>query len=273
MNRNESKSKNHIWSIPAFIIMITLALISGILGLIRLPMLNLINYEIDLNRVIQNIFSVLLASVVGSFIGWEREIKNRPAGLRTYSIVCVGSALVMIISFEISNRYGIGNFDPTRLGAQVISGIGFLGAGTIIRDKFSVKGLTTAASLWVAACIGLAIGARIYFISILASAVVYYIMYGLRTMEELNNERESYEIILRIHEKYEQLHEIHKMLNKYEVEIKDFNINYGNKGLLDDEHDDMIIIMNVFIEDGDINNLISGFNHIKGIVSVQYSET
>lgn len=273
MSRNESTTKNHIWSIPAFLILTSLTIISGIFWFINIPVISFNNYEINLGRIIQNIFTILLASVIGSIIGWERENKNRPAGLRTYSIVCMGSALVMIISYEILYKYqAYGSFDPTRLGAQVISGIGFLGAGTIIRDKFSVKGLTTAASLWVVACIGLAIGARIYLISIIASVVVYYIMHGLRTMEELNIEKTNYEIILRIKEKYGQPNEIRKILDKYEVEVKDINISYGNKGLLDEEHDDMIIVIHTIITGNHLESLILEFNDIKGIASVQYSE-
>lgn len=104
------------------------------------------------------ILRLLLALVFGGVLGVEREIRRRPAGLRTYMLVCVGSALVMITNELMSLQYP--SVDPARMGAQVISGIGFLGAGTIIvTGKNKVQGLTTAAGLWATACVGLTVGA------------------------------------------------------------------------------------------------------------------
>ena len=101
---------------------------------------------------------LLSAIIVGGLIGLERGMKNRPAGLRTYMLVCIGSCLIMLTNQYIYQYTGAG--DPMRLGAQVVSGIGFLGAGTIIvTGRQEVKGLTTAAALWASACMGLAIGA------------------------------------------------------------------------------------------------------------------
>ena len=109
------------------------------------------------------VIKMILAVVFSGVIGYEREHSHRPAGFRTHILVAVGSALVMMTSKYVFLEYqGLVNVDPTRLGAQVISGIGFLGAGTILREGFSVKGLTTAASLWAVSCIGLAVGAGYY---------------------------------------------------------------------------------------------------------------
>lgn len=117
---------------------------------------------------------LFLAAIVGGFIGYQRENTHRPAGLRTHILVCVGSALVMVTSEYIYERYkGTTTLDPARLGAQVISGIGFLGAGTILRDGSTIKGLTTAAGLWAVSCIGIAIGAGFYFGGISAAVLVY----------------------------------------------------------------------------------------------------
>lgn len=107
---------------------------------------------------------LFIAAVLGGLIGWERERRGRPAGLRTHLLVCVGVALMMLVSEYIFVSYqdyksdSILRIDPARIAAQVVTGIGFLGAGTIIRFRASVRGLTTAASLWVAAGIGLAVG-------------------------------------------------------------------------------------------------------------------
>ncbi|MEI6578994.1 MAG: MgtC/SapB family protein [Eubacteriales bacterium] len=115
-----------------------------------------------------------LAAVFSGIIGYEREHSHRPAGFRTHILVAVGSALVMLTSTYIFAVYkGQTNMDPARLGAQVISGIGFLGAGTILREGFSVKGLTTAASLWAVSCIGLSVGVGYYEGAFIATVFIF----------------------------------------------------------------------------------------------------
>ncbi len=114
-----------------------------------------------------------LACLLSGVIGIEREKHRHPAGLRTHILVCIGSTLVLICNIYLFELYKYqANVDPARLGAQVISGIGFLGAGTIIKEGISVKGLTTAASLWAVACIGIAIGIGYYTAAILATSFV-----------------------------------------------------------------------------------------------------
>ena len=115
----------------------------------------------DSRMLVTGITRILLASFLGALIGLERGRKHRPAGLRTHMLVCVASALVMVTNEQLIQVYGIG--DPTRMGAQVISGIGFLGAGTILTDSQNrIRGLTTAAGVWASACVGLAIGGGFY---------------------------------------------------------------------------------------------------------------
>lgn len=126
----------------------------------------------EINLILISIVRLTLATILGGIIGWERAHTNRPAGIRTHEVVCIGSTLCMILSEFISYKYGE-IIDPTRIGAQVISGIGFLGAGTIIKEGFSVKGLTTAASLWCVSCIGLALGAGFYSGAIIATLFIY----------------------------------------------------------------------------------------------------
>jgi putative Mg2+ transporter-C (MgtC) family protein len=128
-----------------------------------------------------------LAAVLGGLIGIEREIREREAGLRTHLLVAVGSAL-----FTIVGAYGFDEFlqsgeavvraDPTRIAAQIVTGIGFLGAGAIIRQGFSVRGLTTAATLWVVAAVGLAAGAGYYSGAVITTAVVLVALWPLRIM-------------------------------------------------------------------------------------------
>ncbi|MBO5868173.1 MAG: MgtC/SapB family protein, partial [Oscillospiraceae bacterium] len=107
------------------------------------------------------IIRISVAIIVGGLIGLERGLKNRPAGMRTYMVVCLGSCLIMLTNQYIFQATQLG--DPVRMGAQVVSGIGFLGAGTIIVTRRNqIKGLTTAAGLWAAAGVGLAIGIGFY---------------------------------------------------------------------------------------------------------------
>lgn len=130
------------------------------------------------------ILRLALAVFIGGIIGYEREHQNRPAGFRTHTLVCIGASVISMIQQSTIDEVSMlikdcnvlaGGLksDIGRMGAQVISGVGFLGAGTIIRDKGSVKGLTTAASLWAVACIGLAVGLGYYFLSISSALVVF----------------------------------------------------------------------------------------------------
>ena len=131
------------------------------------------------------VLRVILAGVFGGAIGAEREIREREAGLRTHMLVSIGAALFTLVSaygfsdFHFSNASGI-TYDPTRIAAQVVTGIGFLGAGAIIRQGLSVRGLTTAASLWVVAAIGLATGAGYYSAALITTVVVLVSLWPLR---------------------------------------------------------------------------------------------
>ena len=116
---------------------------------------------------------LVCAAVCGGIIGFERGLKGRPAGLKTFSLVCIGATMVMVTNEYIIEYVSGGSGDPARLAAQVISGIGFLGAGTImVTGANQVKGLTTAAALWVTAAIGITIGSGFYFGAMAGTAVV-----------------------------------------------------------------------------------------------------
>lgn len=127
---------------------------------------------------------LLLAFLLGGIIGCERQHVGRPAGLRTHVLVCVGAALVQITALNFYAHNPGYSSDPFRMGAQVISGIGFLGAGTIIKEGASVKGLTTAATLWVVSCVGLAAGTGLYIESIAATLLLFIGLKGLKKIEQ-----------------------------------------------------------------------------------------
>ena len=126
---------------------------------------------------------VFVAVVIGGVLGMERGMKNRPAGLRTYMLVCVGACVIMLTIQYIYQVFGSG--DPVRMGAQVVSGIGFLGAGTIIVTRRNqIKGLTTAAGLWTAAGVGLALGVGFYEAAIIGGVAVFVVMTLLQKMDD-----------------------------------------------------------------------------------------
>lgn len=127
------------------------------------------------------LFKLILSMLLGGIIGIERRHKGQVAGMRTFALIAMGATLAMLISIYIPQEYmGLKNGDPGRIAAQVISGIGFLGAGAIIQMKGSVRGLTTAAGIWMTACLGLAVGAGMYVISI---ACCIFVLGGLMVFE------------------------------------------------------------------------------------------
>lgn len=140
--------------------------------------------------IVTTVVRLSVAVVCGGIIGLNRGRRHRPAGFRTHMLACLGAALTMLIgqylsAFLLENGYNV-NTDISRFGAQVINGIGFLGAGTIIvTDRQEVEGLTTAAGLWASACMGLAIGAGFYFGAVLGCALIYISMTMMKYIEEI----------------------------------------------------------------------------------------
>jgi putative Mg2+ transporter-C (MgtC) family protein len=129
---------------------------------------------------------VLLAAVLGALVGWQREIHHQPAGLRTHIILVVGAALCMTLSIDVALQFRSTalNGDPGRIAAQIVSGIGFLGAGAIIREGFTVKGLTTATSLWTMAVVGMTVGLGYYLTSVLVTLLIFVVLTVLNSVEK-----------------------------------------------------------------------------------------
>ena len=142
-------------------------------------------------NMVSMLVRVVLAILIGGIIGMERGRKNSQAGLRTYILVCLGATLVMMTNQFVYVVYNVS--DPVRLGAQVISGIGFLGAGTIMmKGRSQIKGLTTAAGLWTAACLGLAIGVGFYEGAIIGSAAIMFTIAGLSGLDSWIHKHSRY---------------------------------------------------------------------------------
>ena len=134
------------------------------------------------------VLRLVVAAGLGAAVGIERELREREAGIRTHLLVSLGSCL-----FTIVGAYGFHDFgskvDPTRVAAQIVTGIGFLGAGTIIREGISVRGLTTAGSLWIVAAIGMASGAGYYWPAVAGTALTVFALWPLRTLAYSSLER------------------------------------------------------------------------------------
>ncbi len=127
-----------------------------------------------------DVLSIILAVVLGAAIGLEREISGKAAGLRTNVMICLGAAVFTIISKQMAGETGA----VTRIAAQIVTGVGFLGAGAIIRDRASVLGLTTAATIWLVASIGMACGAKLYLLAVISTLIAIVVLIGLGKLEK-----------------------------------------------------------------------------------------
>lgn len=181
---------------------------------------------------------VVLAIIIGGVVGFNREYENRPAGFRTHVLVCLGATVAALIQVQLGyyvideiartpNLSGVLSVDTGRVICQVISGVGFLGAGTIIRTKVSVKGLTTAASIWAVACVGIAVGMGFYTISILSGIGIVIVLVLLKRFEyRFINKLDTIKFKIEYTDKIKVIKEINKTLEADEITIK--NIEFIN---------------------------------------------
>jgi putative Mg2+ transporter-C (MgtC) family protein len=170
---------------------------------------------------------IFAAVIVGGILGMERGMKNRPAGLRTYMLVCVGACVIMLTNQFIYQAAGTG--DPVRMGAQVVSGIGFLGAGTIIVTRRNqIKGLTTAAGLWSAAGVGLALGVGFYEAALAGTLAVFVVMTLLQKMDNKLH-RKSKQLEAYIELKDISLGDFLRLMRESGIDISDVQREYGEE--------------------------------------------
>ncbi len=171
---------------------------------------------------------LLLVTAVAGAIGYERERHGRAAGFRTHILVGVGSCLIMLTGLYLAEAVaGPVELDPTRMAAQVISGIGFLGAGTILRSRASVRGLTTAASLWAVGGVGLAIGAGFLWGALVTSGLLLMVLFGLSRMERAMRKEQYQVLIVEVVGSWRELARIREALTQHEVELRDFDVHEG----------------------------------------------
>ncbi len=181
---------------------------------------------------------LLISVVIGGIIGYDREFKNRPAGFRTHILVCLGATISALIELQLGyfiieqtkiNPELIGSLkvDSGRIMAQVISGIGFLGAGTIIRNKGSIKGLTTAVSIWAVACVGLAIGMGFYTISIISALIIVVVLVFLKKFQnKFITKIEIFTFEVKYKSKNNTIKEIDHILSDDDINIKGIELYY-----------------------------------------------
>ncbi len=180
-----------------------------------------------------SLLSLMMATFLAGLIGYEREYHGHSAGLRTHILVALGSSLIMLLSI-----YGFGDFnldrDPARLAAQVITGVGFIGAGTIIQNGFDIKGLTTATTLWLAMAIGLAAGAGQFLLATTGSLVGLFTLTMLRKFETFIN-RKAPKIFLLVKDNQPVLRNIHESAKEVKAAIRNIDSQIttfqGNKVL------------------------------------------
>jgi putative Mg2+ transporter-C (MgtC) family protein len=165
---------------------------------------------------------LLVATFVGGLIGIEREYKGKPAGMRTNILMCLGSCVIMVLSLEVAGRSGA-PADPGRIAAQVVTGVGFLGAGTILRSRVSVAGLTTAATIWFVAALGLVIGAGMFRVAAAATALMILTLTALRGLEhQMAVMRQLH--VLRVRARGKDLAVLREVLRKNRITADDLDV-------------------------------------------------
>jgi len=204
---------------------------------------------------------LLAAVLMGGAIGFERERDSQPAGLRTHMILSLGSALVMILSTNIAFEHGT---DPTRMAAQVVSGIGFLGAGAILRYGFTVKGLTTASTLWTTAMVGMAAGYGYYLIALFATVIMLVVLTLVERFEKkfvrVNIMRN---IVVEVQDREGIIREVRKTITKLADAVVAFSVqkNFKNKHL----RLEIVARFNRSEKLEDLLEVISGIDGVRGI--------
>ncbi|HEY3378688.1 MAG TPA: MgtC/SapB family protein [Armatimonadota bacterium] len=207
------------------------------------------------------VVQLLIATLCGGLIGYQRESLERPAGFRTHILVCVGSAIYMLVSVAVAGK----EYDPGRIAAQVASGIGFLGAGTIIKQGSIVRGLTTAASLWAVAGIGLAAGygGRAFVVAIIGTVLVFASLTVLRQFEvRLERNRHSFSLDITLQQPRRRAEWVQALFAAHGLEVLSIAIASEDAGVGDisidgrtPSHEDLELVANELIRDEGVRSV------------------
>ncbi|MDD5428125.1 MAG: MgtC/SapB family protein [Candidatus Omnitrophica bacterium] len=210
---------------------------------------------------------LILAALLSGAIGFEREFHGRAAGFRTHILLCVGSTLIMLTSMHIFDLYDSKvSLDPARIAAGVITGIGFLGAGTIMHAKSAVRGLTTAASLWVVAGIGLAVGSGFYYGAIITTVLTMITLMLFSRLEHAMIRKDWYRtVIIESREGINQLKAIREIISDCKSEITDFEVDKAGDGV------NMVLRIGLKLYTVRIaDQLIDDLSHLDGVKHVKW---
>ena len=209
------------------------------------------------------IFRLLLSMALGSIVGYERKTKGQTAGIRTFALISMGATLAMLISIYVPQEYlGLKNGDPGRIAAQVLSGIGFLGAGAIIQMKGSVRGLTTAAGIWIVATIGLAVGVGLYTLSIVATALIMVVLVQVEKFEHRKNMGAQSRIIRM------KIDGVIEDINPYKSELLKENVTLVNV-YVEYDYAEKFTNLNLFVLSKDSTDFIALFKSLSSINSTR----
>lgn len=221
------------------------------------------------------IIRLIVSIILGGLIGYEREARSQSAGLRTHILVCLGACLCMIISINISldfySTYGYTRSDPERIAAQVISGVGFLGAGTILANQkgHSVKGLTTAASIWCVAAIGLVVGAGYLITAAAATALIFIVLTVFVRLDKRMRKRGHYAYVLHLvmRNTVGQSRRLSQFMSRQQLTLDSFHTLSGEE--------DEYVELEITLKSGEELNqseILAGLTGIKGIQKAELSK-
>lgn len=222
------------------------------------------------------VLKTVVAIILSGIIGIERQSKRRPAGFRTHILVCLGSMMIMILSESMFIKYNTlygATPDPARLTAQVISGIGFLGAGTIVHYGANVRGLTTAASLWTVAAIGLTVGAGFYFLAFVATGAIYASLFIFNKISmKVNDSGNILELIIHVINKPKAIGAINLVVAKHNAQILDMDFANKSDMGLSSENENKLINVHLVVKlapGTEITPMITSIEEVSGVVSVE----
>ena len=214
-------------------------------------------------NTLSSVYKLLLSMILGCLVGYQRKKRGQTAGVRTFSLIAMGATLAMILSIYVPQEYlGLKNGDPGRIAAQVVTGIGFLGAGAIIQMKGSVRGLTTAAGIWMVATIGMAVGVGMYWISLIATLMILFVLAHLERFERhINMGNEARIIRVRVNGIVDDIEQYKKALRMHKVVLTNFYVDY--------DFDDNMTHLNLVVLVPENVNYITLFKTLKTVYSTK----
>ncbi len=214
------------------------------------------------------IFRIMLSLFLGSCIGIERKRKGQMAGLRTFSLISMGACIAMILSIYVcQSTVGPLRGDPSRIAAQVLSGIGFLGAGAIIQMKGSVRGLTTAAGIWIIATIGMSVGCGLYLMSVAATVLVLFVLTLLERIEHrVNVGNEARTIRLKVRGIVRSIDPYRAVLSRFDIHLSKVYVEYDY-----DKQETRLNLLVLIHEQGDMIDVFDALHEVMPTITISLS--